>query len=301
IGYFQKNYCEISKYSIVGETLKIISNSSKSKENFDTQILKMYDRQLGFIKEDDFVGIKNLHIAIVGCGGIGSPLAVMLAKMGVKKISLFDDDKIEIHNLPRIYGADESDIGKFKTEVLKDHINSFSNCEVKTYNIRVDENIADFYNCDVIYGCLDNYQARSTLNKFSYTLATPYIDAGCAIPLDEDTIINAATSVTVVMPTKACLWCADIINGMKIREESLTTEEHSRQVDEGYIQGVNSVPSVISLTTAVASAAANRLFNILGIYNSKIPMRTVYDFNFDKKFDYHYDKKEKCFCTRSPI
>lgn len=38
--------------------------------------------------------------AVIGCGGIGSFVALGLAKLGIRQLSLYDDDKIEFHNLP---------------------------------------------------------------------------------------------------------------------------------------------------------------------------------------------------------
>ena len=56
---------------------------------------------------------------IVGCGGVGSWVAYMLAKMGAKRFILFDGDIVELSNLPRtVYRY--SDIGHNKAEALAD-------------------------------------------------------------------------------------------------------------------------------------------------------------------------------------
>jgi len=58
---------------------------------------------------------------IIGCGGVGSWVAIDLAMVGVKELHLFDDDVIEVHNLNRLpFG--ENSIGKPKTETLKKFI-----------------------------------------------------------------------------------------------------------------------------------------------------------------------------------
>jgi hypothetical protein len=56
-------------------------------------------------------------IAIIGCGGIGSWIAIHLALAGVNWIDLYDGDKLEAHNLNRFpLGPDA--IGKYKSEAI---------------------------------------------------------------------------------------------------------------------------------------------------------------------------------------
>ncbi len=55
-----------------------------------------YLRQLDIIDPGKFTG----KIRVIGVGGIGSPTAIILAKMGFKRFVLMDDDTVEPHNLP---------------------------------------------------------------------------------------------------------------------------------------------------------------------------------------------------------
>ena len=75
----------------------------------------MYDRQAS-------LGIKPPNeVSIIGCGGVGAWAGIDLALAGVSKITLFDNDKLEIHNLNRVPFRPE-DVGKLKTEVLQKFI-----------------------------------------------------------------------------------------------------------------------------------------------------------------------------------
>lgn len=62
--------------------------------------------------------IQNAHVLVVGCGGLGSPIAVHLAASGIGKIHLVDFDTIATSNLHRqvFYALD--DVGKPKAETL---------------------------------------------------------------------------------------------------------------------------------------------------------------------------------------
>lgn len=60
----------------------------------------------------------NAHsVAVIGCGATGSSMALEIAKLGVRAITLYDDDKIEPHNLCNqvLYGPE--DIGRSKADI----------------------------------------------------------------------------------------------------------------------------------------------------------------------------------------
>ena len=56
---------------------------------------------------------------IIGCGSIGSHVAELLARYGVKKLTLYDFDVVEPHNLVN-QNFYHRQIGKEKTEALKE-------------------------------------------------------------------------------------------------------------------------------------------------------------------------------------
>jgi len=66
--------------------------------------------------------LQNASVLVVGCGGLGSPIAVYLASSGIGKIHLIDFDTVDITNLHRqvFYALD--DVGKPKVEVLSEFI-----------------------------------------------------------------------------------------------------------------------------------------------------------------------------------
>ena len=68
--------------------------------------------------------VNNLHeytFHIMGCGAIGSSVALQLVKMGAQYFYLYDMDKVEDLNIGvSIYNL--SDVNKHKTEALRDHL-----------------------------------------------------------------------------------------------------------------------------------------------------------------------------------
>lgn len=75
-------------------------------------------RQSTFIPEE----VLEQSVAVIGLGGIGSPTAYMLAKMGIDNMELIDFDKVETHNLStQMY--DSCDVGISKAVALAGKIN----------------------------------------------------------------------------------------------------------------------------------------------------------------------------------
>src|SRR3990167_983468 len=61
--------------------------------------------------------LRAMHVHVVGAGGIGSPAAIALAKMGVGGLTLWDEDIVEDHNLPNQFHLADS-IGDRKVDAL---------------------------------------------------------------------------------------------------------------------------------------------------------------------------------------
>lgn len=85
---------------------------------------QLFKRQitLSEIGEEGQQKLQNASVLVVGCGGLGSPIAVYLASSGLGKIHLVDFDTIDETNLHRqvFYALD--DVGKPKAEVLSNFI-----------------------------------------------------------------------------------------------------------------------------------------------------------------------------------
>ena len=69
------------------------------------------------------------RIHIIGCGSVGSTLAENLARCGVTKMTLWDFDTVEAHNIVNQMFR-QQDIGKSKVEALKDILTDI-NPEIK--------------------------------------------------------------------------------------------------------------------------------------------------------------------------
>ncbi|RDU66519.1 sulfur carrier protein ThiS adenylyltransferase ThiF [Helicobacter didelphidarum] len=109
--------------------------------------------------------LKQSCVGIAGLGGLGSHIAIMLARSGIGKLILIDFDVVEPSNLNR-QAYSLTDLGKTKTQAMSKiiaTINPF--IQVKTYCHRIDEtNIKQlFLECDIVCEAFDSAQTKAML------------------------------------------------------------------------------------------------------------------------------------------
>jgi len=298
---FDKNKQQpVSNIKVSGNTIyefPCIGSDSKSyKED------PMFDRQIRALGKQNQKRLQELKVTIIGAGGTGSPLAVQLARMGIKKIRLVDRDILDKTNIPRVYGSTENDIDKSKVSILKKHIESFSktNVEILQVDVAKDDVASIIVDSDVIFSCTDNLLSRSILNDISLQYYIPLIDVGCRIHLNKDgSISQAIMKVQTVTPDGACLWCTGTLDGKLImQEESLTSEEKKKLAKEGYYEDIEKQPSIISMTTMVASMAINKLLNLLGVFGPDYSSMTQIELKDGFMIDANPKIKENCICEK---
>lgn len=111
--------------------------------------------------------LQNASVLVVGCGGLGSAIAVYLASSGIGKIHLVDFDTVDISNLHRQVFYNLSDIGKPKAAVLASFIKERAPfTEVIFYNKAVTkETVFDLIsNIDVVVDGTDSLPTKYLLN-----------------------------------------------------------------------------------------------------------------------------------------
>ena len=111
--------------------------------------------------------LQNASVLVVGCGGLGSPIAVYLASSGIGEIHLIDFDTVDITNLHRqvFYALD--DVGKPKAAVLSQFIKKRAPfTEVKFINKPITkENVFELVeNVDIVVDGTDSLPIKYLLN-----------------------------------------------------------------------------------------------------------------------------------------
>ena len=109
--------------------------------------------------------ISSTAVAICGLGGLGSNIAVLLARAGVGKIILVDFDKVDVSNLHRQqYKACQT--GMYKTEALKLNLKEIAPyLETEIHTVFMDESnfCGILRDADIICEAFDNAEAKAKL------------------------------------------------------------------------------------------------------------------------------------------
>ena len=147
--------------------------------------LDRYSRQI-MLEEIGYQGqlkLKQAKVCVVGVGGLGNPITIRLAAMGVGKIRIVDRDVIELSNLHRQTMFNEGDIGEVKVETAAKKLRKLnSDIVIEELPVSVNDYTAlDIVDgCDVVIDALDSVNARYSLNKACIEKKIPFV-TGAAV------------------------------------------------------------------------------------------------------------------------
>ncbi len=106
-------------------------------------------------------------VAVCGLGGLGSNIAISLARAGIKKLILIDFDRVDITNLHRQqYKA--AQVGRYKTEALSENLKEIAPyIEIEIHMVRMDEsNIPELLkDADIVCEAFDSAEYKAMLTN----------------------------------------------------------------------------------------------------------------------------------------
>ena len=203
--------------------------------------LDRYSRQV-MLEQIGYGGQQRLAAAsacIVGSGGLGSPIAMRMAGMGVGRLRIVDRDVVELSNLHRQTLFAESDVGRVKVEAAAERLRAMnSSVRVEAMPLSVGEhNAAEVVaGCDVVIDALDSVAARYALNRACVEAGVPFV-TGAAVGV-------SGQAFTVVPGRSACYHCMF----PRLDEESMPTCS---------IEGVH--PPILSIVGGIEASEAAKI------------------------------------------
>ena len=138
---------------------------------FSKKQIDRYSRQI-ILKKIGIMGQKKLlksSVLIVGAGGLGSPVAIYLAALGIGKIGIIDKDKVEMSNLARQILFTTNDINKTKSKTAIDKLRKINpSIQLKSFNKKLTtKNINKIAkNFHFIVDGSDNFRTRFLINDY---------------------------------------------------------------------------------------------------------------------------------------
>jgi molybdopterin-synthase adenylyltransferase len=153
----------------------------------DHQLLR-YSRHI-LLDEIDIQGQEKFlaaHALIIGAGGLGSPAAFYLASAGLGKITLVDNDTVDLTNLQRQILHTTERVGHAKAQSGKQTLEGINpTIEIVALVERVDdERLLELVRqADVVLDCCDNFKTRHAVNRACVAAGVPLV-SGAAIRFD---------------------------------------------------------------------------------------------------------------------
>jgi molybdopterin-synthase adenylyltransferase len=145
--------------------------------------------------------LDRASVAIVGIGGLGSPVALYLAAAGVGRLGLVDDQQVELSNLNRQIVFEECDVGRPKVEAAAGRlllIDAALRVDARQESVRA-SNVADlFADYDLVVDGTDAFETKFLLNDAAVLLRKPLVHAA---------VLQWGGQVTSVLPDSPCLRC----------------------------------------------------------------------------------------------
>lgn len=132
-----------------------------------------------------FERFSKARVVILGCGGIGSLSAMLLAGAGMRHLTIVDDDRIESSNLNRQLFFTRADLGKSKVDVVKEAVaERFPDVAVEAVKARVSAgNLAILARrADAILHTIDNpIEITRSVRRYARTSGVALVSAGYSV------------------------------------------------------------------------------------------------------------------------
>lgn len=156
--------------------------------------MEQYARILKLIDEDKLKTIQEKNIVIVGVGGVGGFALEALVRLGIKNITIIDNDIVDITNLNRQIISNHEVLGQDKVDVALQRALSINpNGNFRGDNVFLNQdNLVEFIpnDSDYILDCCDTVTTKIALIKFAKERNIPIICAmGTGNRLDPSKIL----------------------------------------------------------------------------------------------------------------
>ena len=144
-------------------------------------MLNQFSRTQLLFGQEAMAKLKNSRIAIFGIGGVGGYVVEALARSGVEKFVLIDDDKVCLTNVNRQIIATLKTVGRYKCDVMKERIleiNPFAEVEIhKCFFLPSNKDDFDFKSYDYVVDAVDTVAAKISIVECAIENNVPVISA----------------------------------------------------------------------------------------------------------------------------
>ena len=220
----------------------------------------MFSRTELLLGADALKKLKNSHVIVFGCGGVGGHAVEALVRSGVGSVTVVDNDFLSPSNINRQIIATSNNIGRKKTEVMRERILEINpDCNVKTLDLFfLPETELDLSEYDYIIDAIDTVSAKIELAVRAHNLGIPIISAmGSGNKLDP-----TAFEVTDIYKTTTCPLARVMRRELKKRNIPALKVVYS--TEEAIKHGSDEIGSVAFVPSVCGLIAAGEVIKDLG-------------------------------------
>ena len=154
--------------------------------------------------------LRDAHALVIGAGGLGSPVSLYLGSAGIGRLTLVDDDAVDLTNLQRQIAHNLARVGQPKAESVRQTVLAINPAVAVQVELRradaawLDKAVVD---ADVVLDCSDNFATRHAVNEACVQHRKPLV-SGAAIGFDGqvsvyDTRLDDAPCYACLFPPQA--------------------------------------------------------------------------------------------------
>lgn len=196
-------------------------------------------------------------VAVFGVGGVGCGAVEALARGGIGRIDLIDNDTVSKSNINRQLAATHSTVGMLKTEAAKRRISEINpDCEVNTFNIFIlPENIDkfDFTPYDYVVDAIDTVSGKIAIIESCSKQKIPVISSmGTGNKLDPTKFEITDIYKTSVCPLARVMRTEMKKRGIKKLKVLYSKEEPLKPIITETTERGKAVPGSVSFVPPVA-------------------------------------------------
>ena len=139
------------------------------------------ERSEQLLGKEKIGALANKVILVIGVGGVGGTALEALARSGVKKFILIDDDKVDASNLNRQVLFTSEDIGKDKVSAAKERLLKINpEFEIETNKVFIGETKLEDLNLshiDFIIDAIDSVEGKLHIYEYAQRKEIPFISS----------------------------------------------------------------------------------------------------------------------------
>ena len=148
---------------------------------------------------DNYEKIRGYTVALVGFGGVGSVSAEMLTRCGIRKLIMFDYDKVELANMNRLFfQSHQAGLSKVAAAALT-MTNIIPNVEIETHN----------YNITTVEN-FDHFMSRLSSGSLASGPVAQFIEPGTSACLACATRLVVAANIDEKRLKRECVCAASL-------------------------------------------------------------------------------------------